>query len=469
MNPQDRSAALDLIEDQASGSDEYVELVSDVLDELRSKFDGISVGKFDKTTTGWPRAWTLRTPATDRDSFLEAVRYFSGISYRSWGKLLTPLVNGLRVQGPFRPAWAKEDPRLVLVDTEGLGHKANATADLPEQTAALLHEADVILFVDSAKNGMTNFVAGKALESIVNAGHSRKLAVAFTHMDAVTGDNLRGQAKLDHVFLGLRNVIDNQLAKSVSADAARYLLDRLEGSTFYVGRIDQQNPVGAGPELDRLLAHLTAAQPPVFRPVAFPDYSVDNLVLAIQEAARDFRTQWQGRLGLAPNATAKASAWQSIKALSRRYAEGWGEHHELRPTSNLYWSLTTAVSRFLETPISWSSEPSLDEKRETIDRIKSAVTTQLQALSRRRLREEPQPAWHAAWSLRGKDSTVHRRIRIEGIYAEWVPIPDARGDRSVFKFMEEVKGVVMGEVETIRKEVEAAALQAKQEALAAAD
>src|SRR2546426_8659417 len=35
-------------------------------------------------------------PASERSEFLSAVRFFSGISVRSWGKLLTPLVNGDR-------------------------------------------------------------------------------------------------------------------------------------------------------------------------------------------------------------------------------------------------------------------------------------------------------------------------------------------------------------------------------------
>jgi hypothetical protein len=283
---------------------------------------------------------------------------------------------------------------------------------------------------------------------------AQKLHNVFTHMDMVKGDNLKGQAKLDHVFMGMRNVIDNQLAKAVSADAARYLLDRLETNTFYVGRIDQQEAKGAGPELKRLLAHLASAQPPLLKPITLPEYSSDNLVLAIQEAARDFRGQWQGRLGITAHEVFKPNPWQSIKALSRRYAEGWGEDFELRPMSNLYWSLTGAVSRFLENPISWSSESTPEEKREVIDQIKASVAKQLPELARRRLREGPQPAWHAAWSLRGTGSTRHRRISIEGIYAEWVPIPDSRGDKSVFEFMEEIKRVVMGAIDSIKDDVQ---------------
>ena len=90
-----------------------------------------------------------------------------------------------------------DEPRLVLMDTEGLGHKANSTADLPEQTATLLHEADVILLVDSAKNGLTNYAAGKALESIANSGLTRKLAMVFTHMDMASASGLKGQRLRD--------------------------------------------------------------------------------------------------------------------------------------------------------------------------------------------------------------------------------------------------------------------------------
>lgn len=456
MAPDDRSAALDLIEEQAVASDEFIELVSDILDELRTKFAHVSDGQFEKTTTGWPSAWRIKCEIDERERFLKAVRFFSGISYQSWGKLLTPLVNGLRVIGPFKPNWSEESARLVLVDTEGLGHKANATADLPEQVLTLLHEADVILLVDSAKNGMTNFAAGKALEGVLNAGHTRKLAVVFTHMDAVKGDNLKGPAKLDHVFGGLRNVVENQLAKNVSAEAARYLLDHLSKSTFYVGKMDEVDPKPAKPELLKLLAYLSAAQPPVFEPVAFPEYSSDNLVLAIQEAARDFRQQWQGTLGLAAHSEFKPKPWQTIKALSRRYAEGWDDGFVLRPTSNLVASLSAAVSRFLETPISWTGNPTDGQKRETIDRIKTAVTKQLPELSIRRLRELPQPVWHEAYSLRGAGSTFERRMRIEGIYERWVPVPDARGDKQVYEFLNEVKEVVLGSVKAVEQEVLAA-------------
>lgn len=442
MIPADRMAALDLIEEQADSSDEFLELVSEILDELRAKFDAVSVGKFDRTTTGWPRAWLDKASAEDRKSFLAGLRFFSGIGDQSWGRLLTPLVNGMRVRGPFEAKWATSEPKLVLMDTEGLGHKANSTADLPEQTAALLHEADVILLVDSAKNGLTNYAAGKALESIANSGLTRKLAMVFTHMDMASQSGLKGQRLHDQVFAGLRNVVDNQLSKSLTAESARFLLERLQGNTFYVGRLDRAEAKGAEPELNRLLAHMVAEQPPVIKPVSVPQYNYAFLLMAIQEAARDFRRQWQGILGISASSDEKPRSWQTIKALSRRYAENWGENFELRPTANLRASLEGAVSRFLESPIGWSGEPTSEQQRDAIERLKTAVTKQLPDLARRRLREQPQPSWREAWAPRGVGSTITRKIRIEGIYQRQVPIPEARGDRSVVEFMDEMDAVV---------------------------
>ncbi|RUW94394.1 hypothetical protein [Mesorhizobium sp. M7A.F.Ca.US.010.02.1.1] len=451
MSPEDRNAALDLIEEVAVASDPFLELVSDVLDELRTKFDLVTDGHFERTTTGWPKAWYIKSAPNERDSFLNAIRFFSDNHYQYWGRLLTPLVNSMRVVGPFRPNWADEPARLVLVDTEGLGHKADATADLPEQTLPLLHEADVILLVESAKNGMTNFASGKALEAVVNTGHTRKLAVVFTNMDLVKGDNLKGHAKFDHVFGGLRNIVDNQLAKNVSVDAARNLLNHLEVSTFYVGRINDLDPIPAKPELNKLLNYLAEAQPLLFEPVALPEYRDDKLGFAIQDAAREFRQQWKGMLGFS---TVRAKPWQTIKALSRRYAEGWDDGFVLRPTSNLVAALSAAISRFLETPIGWSGNPTPEQKRETIDRIKSKITQDLPLLSTSRLREQPQPQWHEAYSLRGNGTTRVRASRIEGIFERYVPVPDAMSaDRQVWEFLDEVKALVSKAVGEIKQEI----------------
>jgi hypothetical protein len=75
-------------------------------------------------------------------------------------------------------------------------------------------------------------------------------------------------------------------------------------------------------------------------------------------------------------------------------------------------------------------------------------------LARRRLRENPQLAWHDAWTPRGSGSTITRRIRIEGIYERWVPIPDARGDKEVVEFMQEIQSVMDSALKKFKNQVE---------------
>lgn len=442
MIPDDRNAALDLIEQLAIDSDGFTELVADILDQLRAKFGFVTIGDFERTPTGWPRTWSIEKPESERREFFNSITFFGGIDYRSWGKLLTPLVSGMRIAGPLRPRWAETMPRLVVLDTEGLGHKASATADLPDGVLTLLHSADVLLFVDSAKNGMGGYALGKALEAVVNAGQTNKLATAFTHMDMASGPNLKGQAKLDHVSAGIRNVAENQVAHNVSPEAARHLLEVLRGRTFYLGKIDRLEPTPALPELRRLLALLSSEQPEGGAANAVPEYNPEQFSFAIQEAARAFRGQWRGYLGLEQSKDYRPQAWQAIKALSRRYAEGWDDGFVLRPTSNLIASLSAALSRALESPVKWKGNPTPAQQREIIDQLKGEISVRLPALSQRRLREQPQPAWQGAYALRGARSTFTRRLQIENLYEQWVPIPDARGDQSVYAFLDEVKVVI---------------------------
>jgi hypothetical protein len=58
---------------------------------------------------------------------------------------------------------------------------------------------------------------------------------------------------------------------------------------------------------------------------------------------------------------------------------------------------------------------------------------------------------------RGAGSTITRRIRIEGIYERWVPIPDARGDQAVVEFMTEMETIITTALNEFEAWVKAAA------------
>ena len=466
LSADERGTALDWIQELAEESDAYSNLVTDILDDLRDKFEKIPAGRLLKTTTGWPRLWLMKAQAVERAEFLAAVRFYSGIDRRQWGKLLTPLVNGIRVAGPFVPLWeqAGKAPRLVIIDTEGLGHKANTTPDLPDHIISLFADSDAILLVHKGDVAFT-FEGGKVLEAIGGAGQTAKTIMVFSRMDGVRGDNIKGwQAKRDYAFSGVRNVIENQIAKSLTPDVARFMQTHLDQHAFYLGSLQEADPRAARSELSALLRELSSIVPPPAPARAFPGYSYDLLVLALQSGVEGFRIPWRAYLGLQRHSDLQPLPWQSVKAVSRRYAEGFDDGYPIRPASNLLNAMTLAIGRFLENPVGWDGSPTSDERRLILDRIKEAVSIRLTHFSAQQVRERPQPEWQQAYAFRGKGTTFDRKMKIEALYERWVPIPTNESDdiQQVQEFINAAKDLVKEAIEDTRrklaKEVDAQAV-----------
>ena len=418
LSSDQRNIALDWLQELAEDSDEYAALVSDILDDLRERFKNLTVGRLLKTTTGWPRLWLMNAAASQRSEFLSAVLFFSDIDRRRWGTLFTPLVNGIRVAGPFTPIWA--DPatptRLVLIDTEGLGHKANTTPDVPDYIVARFAESDAILLVHKGDMPFS-FEGGKMLEAIGGAGQTAKTMMVFSRMDSVKGDNIKGwQAKRDHVFGGDRNVVENQIAKSLTPDVARFMLSQLERNSFYVGSLQEADPKAARAELSSLLMRVTSMAPLQVPAQAFPEYSYDLLVLALQKGVEGFRIPWRAYLGLQRRSDLLPLPWQSVKAVSRRYAEGFDDGYPIRPVSNLLSAMTLAIGRFLEVPVRWEGSPTPEERRAVLDKIKEGVSKELRSFCVRQVRESPQSEWQQAYALCGFGFTIDRALKIEALY-----------------------------------------------------
>jgi len=463
LSPDERNTALDWIQELAEQSDTFAALASEVLDDLREKSKEIPFGRVRTTTTGWPRLWLMTAPPDDRGEFLTAVRFFSGIDRQLWGRLLTPLVNGIRVAGPFVPSWSShaEVPRFVLIDTEGLGHKANVTPDVPDHIVSLFEESDAILLLHKG-DAAFSFEGGKALEAISDAGQTIKTILVFSRMDAVKGDNIEGwQAKRDYAFGGVRNVTENQIAKSMTPDVARFMLAHLERNSFYLGSLQKADPKAAVPELNALLDRLSSIVAPPAPARAFPEYTDDLLVLALHSGVESFRLRWRGQLGLERHSEFPPLPWQSVKAVSRRYAEGFDDGYHIQPVSNLLREMTHAIARFLESPVRWEGSPSAEDKRAILELVKERVSGELVRFCNRQLREEPQPQWHEAYAFRGRGSTFDRRVKIEALYERQVPIPGGGSDDMLHiqLFIDAVKQLVRGAIDSVRDSLPEQALE----------
>src|SRR5690606_18449472 len=131
------------------------EIADTLIDEIEKRFDLLPEGEVSRTRQGWPLAWKGRWAADQRLEFLKAISRFSSNYAPLFGRLLTPLVNGVRVAGPFQPTWNDGlQPRLVLLDGEGLGHTPKSSAAVSTSVSRRIESADAVLLVDSATQPM---------------------------------------------------------------------------------------------------------------------------------------------------------------------------------------------------------------------------------------------------------------------------------------------------------------------------
>lgn len=424
--------------------EEFHGIADDLMEAIAQRFDFLSVGELQRTKQGWPRAWRWETD--DRQEFIRTVSRFSSNYAPYFGTLLTPLVNGSRVAGPLQPEWLDRQAKLVLLDGEGLGHTPESSTSLPTSVTRRFEDVDAILLVDNATQPM-QAAAVAVLRGVVASGKSSKLLVCFTHLDAVKGDNLPTfQAKEQHVLASVENVL-SVIGKQLGPFAERALQKRVQHGCFFVGGIHQEldltskrglRTVG---QLKRLLDAIATI---IKRPVpgkARPVYDQMNLVLAVREATESFHDAWRARLGHHYRSDITKSHWATVKALTRRFAEGWAdEWAELRPVADLYQELENKIYVFIQNPVEWEPhEPSDDEKQEIFERLASLVSRQALEIAARRIRFERVPAWQEAYSLRGRGSTFIRASVIhEKVYEDAAPIPGIAPSPGRNMFLREV-------------------------------
>lgn len=346
---EDRDAFQELLEDELYNQEAFHRLVDNILDDVEERFEILQKGQIIREKGGWPSYWTFE--ASDREDFLKTISQFSSNYAQNFGRLLTPLVQGIRAAGPFQPVWREGDiPRLVLMDGEGLGHSPDTTASISTRITDLYEKADAIVLVDSASQPM-QAAPGAVLRSVVSSGHVSKLMICFTHFDTVKGDNLPDQgAKKSHVLNSLDNAI-MAVGKDLGQRAGHAIKGSLdENEPFFVSNIQNQlteKAKATRTELNRMLTALEEVKSPSVPTEVKPIYDDTFLLISIQKAVKAFHEPWRGRLGLPSRSGVSPEHWTRIKALSRRPAQ-WGtdEYDTLRPVADLIRVMSEHIMRF---------------------------------------------------------------------------------------------------------------------------
>lgn len=452
-NDEDLRALAELLqeglEERLRDDDEVHELIDLLIDEMRRRFDLIGeVGELRRNHQGWPVSWTWSTE--DRTAFIRQLRRFTSNSKAGFGRLLTPLVDGVRVAGPFAPTWGDGSlPALVLFDTEGLGHTVESSSSVSTKLTRLITEVDAVALVDSAASPMQAAPAA-LLRAMARTGHGAKLHICFTHFDTVVGDNL--PTPLDRA-MHVVNSCDSILAKignDLGVFAERPLRARVRDAAFYLAdcqrKLDREedDDLTVG-EFRRLLVALQSSGERPTLAETRPVYDRTNLVVAVRDAVQGFHNYWSARLGRSSSLEVQKAHWASIKALSRRFAVmNKDEYGSLQPVANLQAWLQDQAWLMIQSPVEWTAaEPTDDEKQAVYDDLAGRLSERMLELAHKRLFGQRNQEWLDAYMLKGRGSTIDRaRIIAERVYAGAAPVPQATPAPHQNEFLHEVIEIV---------------------------
>ncbi len=447
----DRDAWLELFEESLYENDEFSDIASDLIDDVIGRSMLVEAGEFDRNSDGWPILW--RYEEDNRVDFFQQLRRFSSNHHRQFGRLLTPLVSGLRVQGPFRPTDSRlpSNKNLVLLDGEGLGHTARSASSISTRITQKYDEVDLILLVDSAQQPM-QAAPLQLLGSVGSSGYGHKLAIAFTHFDLVRGDNLREvDQKKAYVFGSVKNGMTS-IREASGTQLAAALERQIESKVFFLGALDKENkriPNGVASEMTRLLELMEDASKRIAPEVAAPIYSFEELALALRDAVENFRTPWRGLLGLEYQPGARKEHWARIKALARRLAFGWdnNEYYDLKPVAEYRDRLQESISRWLENPVSWKAAADEQSKEAAIDAIRQKVFGRLERLANLRVAHRHRKDWEVAYVYKGRGSSFSRSQSIDQIYEAAGPHISSNMSDPARRFVADIRQVIMEAVE----------------------
>ena len=450
-NANQREEWLEHFTDALYENEDFSQLSHDIMENIGERFDLVAAGDFERSSTNWPTLWYYEE--NDRDTFLKQVRWFSSNHAQQFGRLLTPMVDGVRVSGPFRPAvpsLRSDERRLVLLDGEGLGHSAKEATSISTKVTEKFPAADMILLVDTAQSPM-QAASLELLRSVGSSGHGHKIAVAFTHFDQVKGDNLSSYGqKRDHVRGSIGNALAS-LRDSLGVPVAEILERRLESNDFYLSNLHKPTEKirsgfvkDIGELMDRMQQSAVAPDPVDLAPI----YNVARLELALRDATDGFKSLWHGRLGLGYHEGVRKEHWGRIKALCRRIANLWAnEYDELKPVADFVRELQNSISFWLNSPTGWTKQPENEESQVAIDEIRREVYGRIHKLAEDRLIIPHIRGWRTAFAFSGTGSSNQRAREMSRIYDAAAPSITSTNDEQAQEFMEQVFQIVKEAIE----------------------
>ena len=444
---EDLEALDELIEEKLDDKEDFQSLVDDLFDTVEDKFDYLTTGSLTKDKSRWPSYWIYESE--DRKDFIKTINRFSSNYAPNFGCLLTPLVEGIRVSGPFKPIWPTEnDVKLVLMDGEGLGHVQKKESSISTSITKRFQLSDAIILVDNAAQPMLE-APTNVLRSLVSSGHHSKLIVCFTHFDQVKGVNFSSlKMRKDHVLDAYDNsvvFVGKALGESKRAEKVlrKCKVDRIFFMSNTQNKVKAVKKYLTFQEFKKMLVAVGNMVIPPKPTSVEPIYDDSNLVLNIQRAAQEFHKPWEAKLNLKHDPETRPEHWARIKALTRRLGEMYiDEYNGLQPVADLITRFQTHLYLFIENP-KWNPDYADDEMKQTvIDKISQELDSKLHERFSERMFTDKISNWYKAYSHRGTGSTRTRAFDVKEIYDEAAPIPGEVPDSKSSDFIKEIRSLL---------------------------
>lgn len=447
---------------------EFKSILEEILIEFLKKFENINNGFLKKNQEDWPLYWEIETK--NRTEYFKSLRVFSGNHFTLWGQLLTPLVQGMRIQGPFNSTISTGKlPKLVYIDGQGLEHRNDVPVEvIPKKLENLFGSVDKILLVDSAKPSMTGS-AKYALGTVIRDGYKDKLIIAFTHFEQIDDSCYEGIEELrkDQVNRTLTSAL-TMLKQEIGTLTVNSYESEFKNRCFYFSHLNKEyssmkdTREQYNEQLTRMFSLFQSKNMIPDLDNFKPNYDKEKISGEIHEAVEKFHLLWDMRFYGRPEnpyntsleSSPKKEHWKRMWAFNNRVAEfNLNAYLHLMPVSELSSNIKNSISRYLEKPIGWKPiEPNEEDKLNFIELVKNKVNDQVGNYFEYEMIKNQKEYWKQAFRHSGRGSALLRATTIDHmIYDHVAPLKVSSANWR--EFLDKVWSIVNNSIDSVSESI----------------
>lgn len=433
--------------------DTIFEHIIETINLIGKRYD--KIGEF-KMVRDWPVYWYGKS--SELKELLDVLEYIGGNSSRLFGRLLTPLVDGIRLKSPFKPSCGNVEviPKLVIIDSEGAGHSGKKITSLPLSITNKFNSVDAIVIVDKADDAMKG-ISQVILNEVSSRGSQEKIIMLYNRFENIEGDNLfDDEEKKDFIF-DIQNNSIKQMKEDfqLSEETINLLIKRLEKNTFFLEKVNELiKSEETNNEFQSVIEKIILLSENKKHKIKdIPEYEMDRVILTNMKAKEMFDNQWDSYLGIKVSSSFSRQHWSRIKALSNRFANwpGYLGYDNLTPASDMSSYIMTQIGEFLHSPKYWKYDNNIngEDRVKVISLVQQKVSIQINELIQQRIKIDQYEQWVNAFSYRYEGSTLKRRDDIKRIFDDVMPNVTLSYSMKSEEFIKKIKDIIKNSIKEL--------------------